>query len=62
MSLGENESEVEHFDSQIFGGGGGGGEMIDDPMELAFNCRVNQHGRLAIMSCREVSSARLGVL
>ena len=62
VSLGENESEVENFDSQILGGGGG--EMIDDPMEvtsldfclefrhshvvLALICRINKHGRLSI--------------
>ena len=32
VSLGENESEVEHFDSQILGDGVGG----DDPMDLDF--------------------------
>ena len=30
--LGENEPEVEHFDSQILGGGSG--DMIDDPREV----------------------------
>lgn len=32
VSLGDTESEVEHFDNQILGVGDG--EMIDDPIEV----------------------------
>ena len=74
IDLGDNESEVEHFDNQILGGGGG--EMIDDPIEVTSHDFVlNVDIRVLCLPsiaelitttdcqlCREVSSTKLGIL